>query len=115
MFKGFFDFLSVLFITKYSKRPLHIFGFIGFLLFVAGLIINIILSYQWISNKYYLDLPYSIDRPLLFLGILLVLIGRYILKNVPAGIDVSISFSRIILVSSDSIINIFSFKSFIFK
>ena len=34
MFKGFFDFLSVLFITKYSKRPLHIFGFIGFLLFI---------------------------------------------------------------------------------
>ena len=31
MFKGFFDFLSVVFITKYSKRPLHIFGFIGFL------------------------------------------------------------------------------------
>ena len=75
MFKGFFDFLSVLFITKYSKRPLHIFGFIGFLLFIAGLIINIILSYQWILNKYYLDLPYSIDRPLLFLGVLLIIIG----------------------------------------
>ena len=75
MFKGFFDFLSVLFITKYSKRPLHIFGFIGFLLFISGLIINIILSYQWILNKYYLDLSYSIDRPLLFLGILLIIIG----------------------------------------
>ena len=75
MFKGFFDFLSVLFITKYSKRPLHIFGFIGFLLFISGLIINIILSYQWILNKYYLDLPYSIDRPLLFLGVLLIIIG----------------------------------------
>ena len=75
MFKGFFDFLSVLFVTKYSKRPLHIFGFIGFLLFISGLIINIILSYQWILNKYYLDLPYSIDRPLLFLGVLLIIIG----------------------------------------
>ena len=75
MFKGFFDFLSVLFITKYSKRPLHIFGFIGFLLFAAGLVVNIILSYQWILNRYYLDLPYSIDRPLLFLGILLLIIG----------------------------------------
>ena len=75
MFKGFFDFLSVLFVTKYSKRPLHIFGFIGFLLFAAGLVVNIILSYQWILNRYYLDLPYSIDRPLLFLGILLIIIG----------------------------------------
>jgi len=75
MFKGFFDFLSVLFITKYSKRPLHIFGFIGFFLFILGLVINIILSYQWILNKYYLDLPYSIDRPLLFLGVLFIIIG----------------------------------------
>ena len=49
--------------------------FIGFLLFISGLIINIILSYQWILNKYYLDLPYSIDRPLLFLGVLLIIIG----------------------------------------
>ena len=42
MFKGFFDFLSVLFISKYSKRPLHVFGFVGILLFISGLIINII-------------------------------------------------------------------------
>ena len=75
MFKGFFDFLSVLFITQYSKRPLHIFGFIGFFLFILGLVINIMLSYQWILNKYYLDLPYSIDRPLLFLGVLFIIIG----------------------------------------
>ena len=75
MFKGFFDFLSVLFITKYSKRPLHVFGFVGILLFISGLIINIILSYEWIVNRYLLDVPYSIDRPLLFLGILFIIIG----------------------------------------
>ena len=75
MFKGFFDFLSVLFITKYSKRPLHIFGFVGILLFMSGLIINIILSYQWIASRYLLEVPYSIDRPLLFLGILFIIIG----------------------------------------
>ena len=75
MFKGFFDFLSVLFISKYSKRPLHVFGFVGILLFISGLIINIILSYEWIVNRYLLDVPYSIDRPLLFLGILFIIIG----------------------------------------
>ena len=75
MFKGFFDFLSVLFITKYSKRPLHVFGFVGFALFISGLAINIFLSYQWILNRFYLDAPYSIDRPLFFLGILFIIIG----------------------------------------
>ena len=44
-------------------------------MFAAGLVVNIILSYQWILNRYYLDLPYSIDRPLLFLGVLLIIIG----------------------------------------
>ena len=75
MFKGFFDFLSVLFVTRYSKRPLHVFGFVGFGLFVSGLVVNLFLSYQWILYRFYLDIPYSIDRPLLFLGILLIIIG----------------------------------------
>ena len=69
MFKGFFDFLSVVFISKYSKRPLHIFGFIGFLLFFIGMIINLYLTYNW-----FLGIPLS-NRPILFLGILLSIVG----------------------------------------
>jgi|TARA_B100001750_G_scaffold244576_1_gene262255 glycosyltransferase involved in cell wall biosynthesis len=69
MFKGFFDFLSVVFITKYSKRPLHIFGFIGFLLFLSGIIINIYLTVSWFYGQ-----PLA-NRPLLFLGILLIILG----------------------------------------
>ncbi len=69
MLKGFFDFLSVAFITKYSKRPLHIFGFIGFLLFLVGLIINIYLTMNW-----WYGTPLT-NRPLLFLGVLLIILG----------------------------------------
>ena len=63
------DFLSVVFITKYSKRPLHIFGFIGFLLFLFGIIINTYLTISW----FYGD-PLA-NRPILFLGILLTILG----------------------------------------
>ena len=69
MLKGFFDFLSVVFITKYSKRPLHIFGFIGFLLFLVGIIINLYLSINWFYGE-----PLA-NRPLLFLGILFITLG----------------------------------------
>ena len=69
MFKGFFDFLSVVFISKYSKRPLHVFGFIGSLLFLVGMVINFYLTYNW-----FLGVPLS-NRPILFLGILLSIIG----------------------------------------
>ena len=37
-------------VTKYSKRPLHIFGFIGFLFFLSGTIINGFLTYQWMIH-----------------------------------------------------------------
>ena len=69
MLKGFFDFLSVVFITKYSKRPLHIFGFIGFMLFLTGIIINSCLTINWFYGQ-----PLA-NRPLLFLGILLIILG----------------------------------------
>ena len=75
MFKGFFDFLSVFFVTKYSKRPLHIFGFIGFLFFLSGTIINGFLTYQWMIHINNPALNFTINRPLLFLGILLIIIG----------------------------------------
>ena len=43
-FHGFFDLFTMLFTTKYFNRPLHFFGFIGLILFIIGLIINIYLK-----------------------------------------------------------------------
>ncbi|OGU56414.1 MAG: glycosyl transferase family 2 [Ignavibacteria bacterium RBG_13_36_8] len=68
-FKGFADLLTVLFTTRYIKRPMHLFGFLGFIAFVLGIIINAYLSYEWIIGK---SLS---NRPLLFLGILLIVVG----------------------------------------
>ena len=39
-FSGFFDFLTVLILTKFTMRPLHFFGSIGLVLFLCGMIIN---------------------------------------------------------------------------
>ena len=61
--------LSVVFISKYSKRPLHVFGFIGFSLFFIGMIINSYLTYSWFLGEA------LTNRPLLFLGILLSIVG----------------------------------------
>ena len=38
---GFFDLLTMLFISKFFNRPLHFFGFFGLILFLAGLILSI--------------------------------------------------------------------------
>lgn len=69
-FKGFVDLITVLSTTRYISRPMHLFGFLGALSFFAGIIINGYLSYEWIFRK----MPLS-NRPLLFLGMLLIIVG----------------------------------------
>ena len=39
-FRGFFDLLTVLFLTQYTRRPLHLFGWIGAITFGLGMAIN---------------------------------------------------------------------------
>ena len=76
IFHGFFDLITILFLKKYFNRPLHFFGKLGILFSSFGLLINIYLSYKWIVFNYLNNgLKFSINRPLLFLGILLLLVG----------------------------------------
>lgn len=67
---GFFDLITVLFITRYTKRPLHLFGSIGVASFIFGSAISIYLAIDRIFFNKYLS-----DRPLLFLGILCIIVG----------------------------------------
>jgi glycosyltransferase involved in cell wall biosynthesis len=67
--RGFFDLLSVLFLTKYSKRPMHLFGLIGLCFAAGGMLINAYLTALWC-------LGHAIgNRPLLLLGVLMILLG----------------------------------------
>jgi glycosyltransferase involved in cell wall biosynthesis len=67
--RGFFDLLSVSFLTKYSRKPMHLFGLMGLLLGLLGFAISAYLSVLWVQGE-------GIgDRPLLLLGALLILVG----------------------------------------
>lgn len=67
---GFLDLLTVLFTTRYFKRPLHFFGTSGFALTFIGMIINLYLTYEWALGKTYLS-----NRPLALFGIALIIVG----------------------------------------
>ena len=67
---GFFDLVTVLFITRYTKRPLHLFGLIGVVSFIIGVGISSYLALERLLLGKYLS-----DRPLLFLGILAIIVG----------------------------------------
>lgn len=73
--KGFLDLITVVFLTRYVKRPLHFFGFFGSLSLLAGLGICGYLSFDW-----FLGTPIG-QRPILFLGILLIMIGFQIIST----------------------------------
>jgi len=67
---GFLDLLTLVFVNNYMNRPMHFFGSVGVLALITGGIINLYMAYI----KIFYDAALS-NRPLLFLGIMLVVIG----------------------------------------
>jgi glycosyltransferase involved in cell wall biosynthesis len=68
--RGFFDFLTVSFITIYIHRPLHFIGGIGLFFFLTGIAIECYMSALWFLGYRPIG-----NRPLFFLGILNILVG----------------------------------------
>jgi glycosyltransferase involved in cell wall biosynthesis len=67
---GFLDLVSLLFVNRYMQRPMHFFGMFGVLFLAIGGGISAWLA--WLKIFYGQPLG---DRPLLFLGILLIVVG----------------------------------------
>lgn len=74
-FKGFLDLLTVMFTSRYTQRPLHVFGTLGGAMLVAGLLINSYLTVEWMMGY-----PMG-DRPMLLLGVLLMLLGIQLIST----------------------------------
>lgn len=69
--RGPLDLMSVIFISKFGKRPMHLFGPLGILFFLIGFGILLWLSWQKIIYS-----EYGIaDRPIFYFGILALIIG----------------------------------------
>ena len=68
---GFLDLLSVYFVGKFGKRPMHFFGTLGVLSFLIGFGFLAYLSWAKLVYK-----EYGIaDRPLFYFGILALIVG----------------------------------------
>ncbi len=67
--RGLFDFITVIFLLQYTRRPLHFFGWFGLISLFLGVVIDGYLSILWLSGE-------TIGhRPLLTLGTLLIIVG----------------------------------------
>lgn len=73
---GFLDLLSISFVSKFSKRPMHFFGTLGVLAFMAGSGITLWLIVEKMYNLYrHLPTRDITDQPLFFLALATVVIG----------------------------------------
>jgi len=67
--RGYIDFLSVLFLTTYLKRPMHLFGLVGSAFTAVGTVIMLYLAVLWLLQG-------GIGwRPLLFFGTTALVVG----------------------------------------
>ena len=73
---GFLDLLSVTFVSKFKKKPMHFFGSLGTLSFLVGLIITIFLIVQKIIRiREQLPVRDITDQPLFFLALVALIVG----------------------------------------
>ncbi len=68
---GFLDLISIAFITKFSKKPMHLFGIIGTVLFMFGFVVACKLAY----DKFFLNVFKMTDRPIFYFGLLAMILG----------------------------------------
>lgn len=68
--RRFLDIVTVVFLTRYSKKPIHFLGFVGAVFTISGLVINL---YLFLYRIFQFG-PIA-GRPMLLLGSLLLVIG----------------------------------------
>lgn len=68
---GFLDLFSIMFMGKFGKRPMHIFGLWGSIVFFAGFLIWI---YLFVEKFFFLKFNMT-DRPLFYVGLISIVVG----------------------------------------
>ena len=73
---GYLDLISIMFVSKFSKKPMHFFGVWGTIMFVLGFISAAILGTQKIiASLNHLPMRLVSDSPYFFISLTLMMMG----------------------------------------
>jgi glycosyltransferase involved in cell wall biosynthesis len=72
---GFLDLLTITFVSRFGKRPMHFFGTIGTVSFIMGLLFTIILFIEKLNNIHNPHARQITQKPLFFLALTAIIIG----------------------------------------
>ncbi len=68
---GFLDLMTISFVTKFGKRPMHLFGFLGAIFFFIGFAISFYLAFE----KFAFDEYQMTQRPIFYLALVAMILG----------------------------------------
>jgi len=73
---GFLDLLSISFVSRFKKRPMHFFGSLGTLSFIMGFCITVWLIWEKLHNlSLHIKTRDIVDQPLFFLSLVAIVVG----------------------------------------
>lgn len=73
---GLLDLISLWFLSRFGKKPMHFFGFTGILMFLAGAFLTIwVIAEKLIQQSHGLVYRPVTDQPLFYLALLAVILG----------------------------------------
>ncbi|MCG8384231.1 MAG: glycosyltransferase family 2 protein [Cytophagales bacterium] len=73
---GFLDLLSIMFVSRFRKKPMHFFGTFGTLSFLAGFAITVwVIGDKMYRLHYQLPVRDIVDQPLFFLALVALIVG----------------------------------------
>ena len=73
---GFLDLFTVIFVTRFGKKPMHLFGTLGTLMFLAGGGISIwIIASKLYAQFHHLTFRPVADQPLFYIALVMAIIG----------------------------------------
>lgn len=68
---GFLDLMSIVFIGRFGKKPMHLFGLLGTLAFLVGLVISVYLGIAKFAFRVY----NMTERPIFYIALVAMIIG----------------------------------------
>ena len=76
---GFLDLITIWFVSKFAKRPMHFFGLLGTLMFVIGFLSAFIIGLIKLLRLYYFHTPTSLvtDNPWFYIAMTTMIIGTF--------------------------------------
>ncbi|MFT6850159.1 MAG: glycosyltransferase involved in cell wall biosynthesis [Sphingobacteriales bacterium] len=73
---GFLDLLTLFFVGKFGKKPMHFFGLIGVLMFIVGALVSAgLIAQKLIAIARSMPFRDITDQPLFYIALMLIIIG----------------------------------------